>query len=50
MLLAMYLLTGLVKRSMMIGWRSLHSRICLRQVCHCSESTADLAEREEAIL
>jgi len=50
MLLAMYLLTELVKQSIMIGWRSFHSRICLRRVCHCSGSTADLAEREEVIL
>jgi len=50
MLLVMYLSTGLVERSTMIGWRSLHSRICLRWV-HCwSGSTADLVEREEAIL
>jgi len=50
MLLVMYLSTGLVERSTMIGWRSLHSRICLRWVHHCSGSTADLVEREEAIL
>jgi len=50
MLLVMYLSTGLVKRSIMIGWRSLHSRICLRQVCCCSGSIADLVEREEVIL
>jgi len=49
-LLAMYLLMGLVRRSMMIGWRSLYSRICLRWVCRCLGSTADLAEREEVIL
>jgi len=50
MLLVMYLSTGLVKQSMMISWRSLCLRICLRQVRCCSGSTADLAEREEAIL
>ena len=50
MLLAMYLSTGLVKRSTMIGWRSLHLRICLRWICCCLGSTADLVEREEAIL
>jgi len=49
-LLMMYLSTGLVRRSMMISWRSLHSRICLRRVHHCSGSTADLVERKEAIL
>ena len=50
MLLVMYLSMGLIKQSTMIGWRSLCSRICLRWVHYCSESTADLAEREEVIL
>ena len=49
-LLTMYLLTGLVRQLMMIGWRSLCLRICLRRVHCCSGSTADLVEREEAIL
>jgi len=50
MLLMMCLLMGLIKQSTMIGWRSLHSRICLRWVRRCSGSIADLAKREEAIL
>jgi len=50
MLLVMYLSIELVRQSIMIGWRSLRSRICLRQIRCCLESTADLAEREEAIL
>jgi len=50
MLLVMYLLTGLVRWSMMMDWRSFHSRICLRQIHHYSGFTADLAEREDVIL
>jgi len=47
---AMYLLTGLVRQSMMIGWRSFCLKICLRQICCCSGFTVDLVERKEVIL